>query len=331
MIRKAPTYLLDEEYYFQVDRLAIVIECKMNQVFANTIGNYMQYLESHNIEELRTHSEYGLELLYIGVLHQAYKQEGDSLYIKLKRLYEWLESTKEFDGICERFRLWLTYWVEEEHFIPDITVVLDLTKEFLEICESNLSHYTVPVIEFQEKAKRVYKDRNDFIFVMRHIYEYYMNMVGAQILNRVYREEFLRANQVFIFVPGCMSMQLDQCKAIKSKMGYTCSKCTDSCPIYQVSQISDKQNAKTVIVYHNSDLYHTKLSTKENRNGVIGIACVLNLISGGLKAKELGYVPQCVLLNYCGCKQHWDFEGLVTDINRNRLEEILYRGENVTR
>ncbi|WLD29947.1 MULTISPECIES: DUF116 domain-containing protein [unclassified Clostridioides] len=53
--------------------------------------------------------------------------------------------------------------------------------------------------------------------------------------------------------------------------------------------------------------------------GIIGVACVLNLISGGWKVKNFGFVPQCVVLDYCGCKNHWHEKGIVTDINVDRL------------
>ena len=55
----------------------------------------------------------------------------------------------------------------------------------------------------------------------------------------------------------------------------------------------------------------------------MGIACVSHLISGGWKAKSLGMPPQCVLLDYCGCRKHWHERGIPTDINFGRLLEIL--------
>lgn len=57
--------------------------------------------------------------------------------------------------------------------------------------------------------------------------------------------------------------------------------------------------------------------------GIIGVACILNLLSGGWKAKKLGYLPQCVLLYYCGCNGHWDGEGIVTGLNENKLQATL--------
>lgn len=327
MNRKAQTYLLDEDYYSLIDQLAIEIDTKINNALDDIIKKYMSYLEDNQIEKLRSPSEYGLELLYIGVLYISYlKDHGSSLFKRLKSLCVFLDSTKEFDEIVLRFKMWLDYFMKEESFNEDFLRILEVTKEFLKLSESKLGKYTTKVPDFIEKAKVIYKDRNDLVFVTRHRNEYYINMVGAQILNNVFRDEFKLASKVFVFVPGCMAAQLDKCKAEACDLGYTCIKCTDTCPINLTGQVSEKYNARTVIIYHNSELYKTKVSYVETKVGVIGIACVLNLISGGLKAKELGYVPQCVLLNYCGCIQHWDFDGLVTDANRKRLEQILIDG-----
>jgi len=321
---KAHTYLLDEDYYSLIDKLAIKVEAKINNSLEDIIKKYMSYLEDNKIEELRSPSEYGLELLYIGVLYISYlKDHGSPVFKRLEGLCVFLESTKEFDEIVLRFKMWLAYFMKEESISEDLLKILEITKEFLQVSESKLGKYTMQVPDFIEKAKVIYKDRNDLVFVTRHRNEYYINMVGAQILNNVFHDEFKLAYKVFVFAPGCMAAQLDKCKAEARESLHTCSKCTDTCPINLTGQVSEKYNARTVIVYHNSELYNAKVPPVEAKVGVVGIACVLNLISGGLKAKELGYVPQCVLLNYCGCKQHWDFHGLVTDVNRKRLEQVL--------
>ena len=52
--------------------------------------------------------------------------------------------------------------------------------------------------------------------------------------------------------------------------------------------------------------------------GMVGIACILNLMSGGWKAIRIGYIPQCVILDYCGCG-HWRENRKMTNININKL------------
>jgi hypothetical protein len=54
--------------------------------------------------------------------------------------------------------------------------------------------------------------------------------------------------------------------------------------------------------------------------GIVGVACVLNLLSGGLKARRLGIPAQCILLDSCGCGNHWDIEGIPTVLNVDQLK-----------
>ncbi len=67
------------------------------------------------------------------------------------------------------------------------------------------------------------------------------------------------------------------------------------------------------------DFFTYLLSTD---TGIVGIACVLNLISGGWRLNDIVIPAQCVLLDYCGCKNHWNKEGVPTEINFNRLKKF---------
>jgi hypothetical protein len=62
--------------------------------------------------------------------------------------------------------------------------------------------------------------------------------------------------------------------------------------------------------------------------GIIGVACPLNLITGGLELKSLNVPAQCLLLDYCGCKSHWNKKRIPTNINPNELGRILQVEEN---
>jgi hypothetical protein len=97
------------------------------------------------------------------------------------------------------------------------------------------------------------------------------------------------------------------------------------CSINKLKTIGDKLGFQVLIIPHESSLYSSwkKDSTIKEDVGVIGIACVLNLVSGGLMLKEAGIAAQCVLLDYCGCKKHWHQEGLPTEINEKYMKKIL--------
>ena len=53
---------------------------------------------------------------------------------------------------------------------------------------------------------------------------------------------------------------------------------------------------------------------------IIGITCVLNLISGGWKSSNLSIPPQCVLLDNVACKNHWLKEDIYAKINNEELK-----------
>lgn len=42
-----------------------------------------------------------------------------------------------------------------------------------------------------------------------------------------------------------------------------------------------------------------------------------------MKARWLGYIPQCVILNECGCSIHWSKEGIVTSLDEEELEGVM--------
>ena len=76
------------------------------------------------------------------------------------------------------------------------------------------------------------------------------------------------------------------------------------------------------VIPHETNLLNAKREDNE-KIGIIGIACVLNLISGGWKALRLGFIPQCVILEECGCSNHWLKESKMTAINEERLSYIV--------
>ncbi|MNP26679.1 hypothetical protein D3C76_1195440 [compost metagenome] len=83
---------------------------------------------------------------------------------------------------------------------------------------------------------------------------------------------------------------------------------------------------EVILISHESDAFSHRLIDRLLREGtaIVGVACVLNLVSGGLRAKAAGLAAQCVVLDYCGCGRHWDDAGgFPTDLNLNRLQAIL--------
>ena len=57
--------------------------------------------------------------------------------------------------------------------------------------------------------------------------------------------------------------------------------------------------------------------------GIIGVTCVLNLISGGYQSAGMGIPPQCVLLNHVSCSKHWLSEDCPSTIDVQELSNKI--------
>jgi hypothetical protein len=56
--------------------------------------------------------------------------------------------------------------------------------------------------------------------------------------------------------------------------------------------------------------------------GVTAVACVLNILPGGLEMRDRGIAAQCLPLDFPGCRKHWDRLGFPTAVNEKRLVQI---------
>lgn len=239
-------------------------------------------------------------------------------YIKL---LNYLKATGDYKQEVKRLEMWETYFNSKSD--KTIEKILNLSSDFAKYFEKmgkeELGLYTKNVQPFLNNVHTIYKYREDYLFCSRKEVEYHLNMVSAEIMNKAYRKEFLKTKEKRLLLPACMRFKNEyNCKAQKTNEGYICANCTESCNVNKYDKLGKKYNFQVYIIPHESSI-SIKRKFEYGEVGIIGVACVLNLISGGLKAKNLGFVPQCVFLDYCGCKAHWHEEGIITDINEKLL------------
>ncbi|UTB31716.1 MAG: DUF116 domain-containing protein [Methanobacterium sp. ERen5] len=87
--------------------------------------------------------------------------------------------------------------------------------------------------------------------------------------------------------------------------------------------MGEEQGFEVYMVMHESSAFSKSTQKDRDELGIVGVACVSNLISGGWKSQGLGIPAQCVLLNQATCKNHWNEEGVPTSINIHQLMKIL--------
>lgn len=249
----------------------------------------------------------------------------DKTTTNMHKLLEWLMATGEFNQEVKRLKQWEEYLASKsiEDTSKIISIAVEMAKWFDIESRDALGGFTINVDKFLKEDYLKHKWKEDNVYCGRKKIEYHLNMVGAEIMNRAFREDFLRSEEKRLLLPVCMRFYSSKdCKATKSKEGYICSGCSEKCKVNYLTDLGRSHGIKVLIIPHESAAF-TREKIEKGKVGIIGIACVLNLISGGWKAKDLGFVPQCVLLDYCGCKNHWNGEGLVTEINLSKLKAIL--------
>ncbi|HEX2953111.1 MAG TPA: DUF116 domain-containing protein [Bacillota bacterium] len=248
-------------------------------------------------------------------------------------LVRWLNATGDFEEEIIRLQSWLAYFrARPETWTADVMAsIQEWAVWFARESGQALGQYTAGVESFLSSTAERYHFREDRIFCRRRSEEYYLNMVGAEIMNRAFRKEFQSKKRKIVFLPVCLRYNLGaSCRWREGELGFVCGHCQADCQINQVTRMGKEEGFEVYIIPHESSLTTGELRKSEGRDdiGVVGVACVLNLMSGGWKIKGLGIPAQCVLLDYCGCKAHWHERGIVTAMNIDRLREIMHPRKN---
>ncbi len=244
------------------------------------------------------------------------------------RLIQWLLSTGEFMQETKILNSWYAFFATHNsvYCADRLGQIRDLATWFARKSELVLGEFTYRVEDFLQIQHPKHRWREDIIFSGRRRVEYHLNMVGAELMNRAFRSEFVRTKSKALFLPSCMqALRKPECQARSTSRGLVCSRCCPECNVHQLVQLGEKLGFEVLIIPHESSLFtKEKIKNFEDEDlGIIGVACLLNLTSGGWKAKGLGLPAQCVVLDYCGCQNHWHETGMMTEINLEELKRIL--------
>jgi hypothetical protein len=244
--------------------------------------------------------------------------------INLKKLADTLYSTGEYEEESKRITK-LCSSIEklgdekQKIFFEKFT---DFNSWFKTSSVSNLGFYTENVNQFLKTHPENYKNREDYFFCGKKEVEYHLNMVGASIMNRNLKDDFNKTEEKILMLPTCLCKN-ENCKAFFDGNNLKCAHCSPECNVNKISAEMDKKGIKTILIKHSSDLQDTLNPwANQSKTGVIGTACVLNLLQGGFGMKKLSIPSQCVYLDYCGCKNHWNKRGIPTNLNTNRVTQL---------
>lgn len=241
------------------------------------------------------------------------------------RLLSWLNATGEFREEVKRLRYWFSFFSFYKEIYEDyLTLIVMEGKYFISIAGETLGKFTPNVNNYLNSAAYLKTGMEDYIFCSRPESDYHLSMTGAELMNIAFRERFMNTKRKALLLPACMKINAVACKAEKSSIDYLCTGCNKNCAINKYRVAGEKYGFEVHIIPHSSD-FSKWLRTWATGNdiGVIGVACILNLITGGLEMRDLNIPAQCIFLDYCGCKSHWDKNGIPTDINETQFRIIM--------
>ncbi len=317
-----------KEYYKKVTQLAFDIINKANKLLEPIISTSF---ESPFILSTKTINERILELLLLGIYlrRSSFKSLGSLVGQKIDSVLDKLAKTSDYQYQLKSLRLWVAFL--ETQPPKERTCFWQLidgaVAEFAKNAEEVLSFYTKNVEKYLTTIYPLRSNRADAYFCGSPEIEYHINMVGAEILNGILQKQFLATKDKVVVLPGCMRKSPQKCAAREALLGLECQHCNSNCQISLVTKIGLQYGFEVVFVNHQSSLAtHVTNLKKLNLDkdlGVVGVACALSLIEGGYMLMEQGIPAQCVVLDYCGCVNHWHDQGITTSIDIDRLLEIL--------
>lgn len=241
------------------------------------------------------------------------------------RLLDWMSATGELTEEYSRLIHWLDFLKSQK---PQKTAAILKTTSSLAAwfefqAVEALGPYTQNVEDFLKSKHPQYRLREDNFFCGRQEIEYHFNMIGTEILNRAYRDDFLKTDRKVVLLPPCMKAKLEAgCEAISTPIGEKCMACTPTCRVHQLTKLGKKHGFTVMVMPHDMKVF-SKNGKKSGLTGIVGISCPLTNTSGGWEMKSVGVPAQGVLLDYCGCPWHWHDDGIATDINFNQLLKVV--------
>lgn len=158
--------------------------------------------------------------------------------------------------------------------------------------------------------------------------EYHLYMLEAELVNRLYKDEFNNCDRKIALLPHCLKDLSKKCKSESDNFDYECKGCSKECYINEISWLLREHNIHPYI-WMEADLDKLLKKAAQHGNnskakslGVLGIACIPELVSGMrrcIKAKA-PVVGLPLNANRCG---RWFGEFYPNSINISQLRDIL--------
>jgi hypothetical protein len=256
-----------------------------------------------------------------GKTYSLFAEDGDSerYYAKIKRLADVFlrrcPDAKRLLGLIQK--------VGNKPFLLGLKTTgadgktLQFVKETL---RQSLSIYTRNVANHLKSLP--YAKRVDSTLATKEE-KYHLYMLEIELVNRIYREEFKRAEYKFALLAHCLRDFRPDCRSEEGDIEAVCRGCTEDCFIRLGSVLLEKYGIKPYIsVERDQQRLFRRLKQEHPSIGALGIACIPELTMGMRLCLRTGIPAVGIPLNANRCAR-WMAEAHETSFNLEQLEELL--------
>lgn len=251
------------------------------------------------------------EKILEGLIVSIYWKMCCDKFSSLEQIIDYLEYIGDFNDQLPYLRKWENV---------DFSTYLVLREWFCKNAQKYLSSYTFNLNDYLKKYEDIPKSKQEEIFFNSPKELYYLNMLCFEIMGRIFRPDYESRKRKAIVLPTCMKIDQKHCQAVEKRLGEVCTACNLEC---EIAKINNEYECEIYLVSHKSSAFQNATDEDKKDLAIVGVACPLNLISGGWKAATLGMPPQCVLLDKVACSRHWLKEDVPSSINKKELKKIL--------
>ncbi|MDF1534932.1 MAG: DUF116 domain-containing protein [bacterium] len=206
-------------------------------------------------------------------------------------------------------------------FFQRFTTGAKLHRRFLEKMELSLSPFTGPIEEHLGSLSLA--GRLDPILRTPR-FAYLSYMVEIQLVNRVNAMAFADAPWRMALVAHCLRDFRPRCKAEPGEVEEVCARCEKGCYVGSGARILEKYRVETFIsVSMDHPKLFTRLKGEHPEMGVLGIACIPELVMGMRLCDGMGIPAVGVPLDANRCTRWMDECLETTYYSLEQLEKLL--------
>ena len=153
--------------------------------------------------------------------------------------------------------------------------------------------------------------------------QYHLAMVEIELVNRISVDRFRSCDRKFAFLPHCLRDLNADCRSAQRDIDYVCKGCSENCNVNHASKTLRLHGVKPYIwMTANLGNLFRKVKKEGNSLGVLGIACIPELVRGMRMCLKHDVPVVGIPLDANRCARWWG-EFHWNTVNLAKLESLL--------